>query len=91
MTLLLLHCKKIRCGTGISYGLTFAQREKDLRRGADILHSGRPSSDGAPQHTVENLRNILLALEVNAVEVPDEEEEEAGVVHLLGELGKHNV
>ncbi len=67
----------------VPVSLTFAQREKDLRRGADILHSGSPGSDGAPQHTVKNLRNILLALEVNAVEVPDEQEEEAGVVHLL--------
>ena len=43
------------------------------------------------EHIVENLSRVFPSLEVNPVEVPEEEEEEAGVVHLLAELGQHHV
>ena len=43
------------------------------------------------EHIVENLSCVFPALEVDSVEVPEEEQEEAGVVHLLAELGQHHV
>ena len=43
------------------------------------------------EHIVENLSGVFPSLEVNPVEVPEKEEEEAGVVHLLAELGQHHI
>ena len=43
------------------------------------------------EHIVENLSRVFPSLEIDPVEVPEEEEEEAGVVHLLAELGQHHV
>ena len=43
------------------------------------------------EHIVENLSRVFPSLEVDPVEVPEKEEEEAGVVHLLAELRQHHV
>ena len=43
------------------------------------------------EHIVENLSRVFPSLEVYPVEVPEEEEKEAGVVHLLAQLGQHHV
>ena len=43
------------------------------------------------EHIVENLSCVFPSLEVDSVEVPEEEEEEARVVHLLAELGQDHV
>jgi len=62
---------------------TFAEREENVRRGADVFHGGSSRSDLAPQHVVEDLGRVLLALEVDAVEVAEQHEQHARVVHLL--------
>ena len=44
-----------------------AQGEHDLGRGADVLHSRGPRPDLSPQHVVEYLRSILLALKTDLI------------------------
>lgn len=45
------------------------QREQDLHLRDDVLHRGRPRPDLSPQHIVEHLRHVLLALEVDPIQV----------------------
>ena len=40
-----------------------AESEDDLRAGADVLHGWGPRSDLSPQHVVEDLSGVFLALD----------------------------
>lgn len=62
---------------------TFAKCEKNVWRGADVLHGGCSGADLAPQHVVEDLSRVLLALEVDPMEVAQQHEQHARDIHLL--------
>ena len=64
-------------------GCTFAECEEDVWRGADVLHGGCPGADLSPQHVVEDLGGVLLALKVDPMEVAKQHQQYARVVHLL--------
>ena len=50
-----------------------AQREENVWLGADVLDSGRPRPDLPPEHVVEDLHGVLLALKVDPVHVPQQQ------------------
>jgi hypothetical protein len=63
--------------------LPLAEGEDDLWLGADVLHGRGSSPDLSPQNVVEDVDGILLALEVDPVEVGQDQQQQAGVVRLL--------
>jgi len=66
--------------------LPLAEGEDDLRLGADVLHGRGSSPDLPPQNVVEDVDGILLALEVDPVEVGQDQQQQAGVVRLLKQV-----
>ena len=71
--------------------LPFAEGEEYFRLGADVLDGGGPGADLPAQDVVEDLYGVLLPLEVDAVHVAEQEEQQPRVVHLLAELRQHDV
>ena len=70
---------------------TSAQGEQYLGCRADVLDCRGPRPNLSTQDVVENLSSIFLSLKVDFVQVAEQHQQEAGVVHLLRQLGEQDV
>ena len=68
-----------------------AEREEYFGLGANVLDGGSPGANLSPEDVVEDLHRVLLPLKVDPVHVAEQQEQEARVVHLLAQLGQHDV